>query len=64
VGVNPEKKELRTNPFDGGVRDFFRKWGKERSWNALGIRDPAIICCPTQATIWATLMTDPELSAL
>lgn len=63
VGDSPEKKLLRTKPFDGGFLLFLRKWGRERSWKPFGIRFPEMICCPTHATIWATLMTDPELQS-
>jgi hypothetical protein len=37
----------------------FGKWGRERSWKPFGTRLPAMICCPTQATIWETLIFEP-----
>ena len=38
---------------------FLGKCGNDLSTNPLGILDPLIICWPTQATIWETLIFEP-----
>ncbi|KAH3683385.1 hypothetical protein WICPIJ_005643 [Wickerhamomyces pijperi] len=58
-GDNPEKKEFLTNPLDCGVLEFLAKCGKDLSWNPSGTRLPAMICCPTTATICDTFNVDP-----